>query len=338
LKRRKFIKSSTLFTVTGFGLTTLSHPPSTPQIIRPKRLVKGDTIALTAPAGAIFNTKHIEHIENRLHKLGFKTIKGKTLFKHEGYLAGNDQFRASELHGFFKDKTVKAIITMRGGWGCARLLDLLDYKLIKNNPKVLMGYSDITALLVAITEKTGLITYHGPMGYSSWKSFSASQVLKVLIEGNPFRMNNPNDYKKDLATLSKGYAIGKLIGGNLTVITSLIGTKYEPNWEDKILFLEETHEEPYRIDRMLYQLKLAGVFNQINGCVLGSFNKCEPEEPEKSFNLNEVLNQHFKNKNFPVYKGATFGHLIPKFTLPIGIKVKIDADNHFIELLERSVN
>lgn len=306
--------------------------------IKPKALKKGDIIALTAPAGAVFNQSHIQKIENRLAELGFKTVKGETLYKTEGYLAGSDQFRTNELHNFFKDKNVKAILAMRGGWGCGRILDLLDYDLIKSNPKIIMGYSDITSLLIAITNQTGLITFHGPVGYSSWKTFSTNQVFNTLVNGIESKLENPLDYLTDLATLTKGTTSGQLIGGNLTVLASMIGTNHESIWKGKILFLEETGEEPYRIDRLLWQLKQANVFKQINGLVLGAFTKCEAEEPEKSFSLAEVLNQHFKNTTFPVYKGATIGHIIPKFTMPIGLNVKLDADNFSITLLESAVN
>jgi muramoyltetrapeptide carboxypeptidase len=338
MKRRKFIKNTSLLTVGGIALSSFTNSKSEQlKKISPTRLKRGDTIALTAPAGAIFNKTHIEKIEKRLTTLGFKTKRGKTLFMQEGYLAGDDTLRAKEINDFFKDPAIKAILAMRGGWGCARILDLIDYELIKNNPKIIMGYSDITSLLIAITKKTGLITFHGPMGYSSWKQFSTQQVMNVLVEGKTYKMYNPKDYLEGLETLSPGKSSGEIIGGNLTVVTSLIGTKYEPDWNNKILFLEETSEEPYRIDRMLWQLKLAGVYNKINGCVLGAFNKCVPEEPQKSFSLNEVLNQHFKHQHFPVYKGAAFGHIVPKFTLPIGIKVKINATDFYIELLEESV-
>ncbi len=337
MKRRQFIKKTSLLTLSGLSLSSFTYTKNNLVKILPPKLKKGDTIALTAPAGAIFNTTYIEKIEKKLNGLGFKTIRGKTLFIQEGYLAGSDELRTNELHHFFKDPNIKAILAMRGGWGCARILNQLDYNLIKTHPKILMGYSDITSLLIAITNKTGLITYHGPMGYSSWKEFSTRQMLNVLVEGKPFKMKNPSNYQATLKTLTSGKAVGELIGGNLTVVTSLLGTHYEPNWQNKILFLEETSEEPYRIDRMLWQLKLAGVFDKINGCVLGAFNKCEPEEPQKSFTLDEVINQHFKNKKFPVYQGAAFGHIIPKFTLPLGLKVKINANDFYIELIEDSV-
>ena len=336
MKRRGFIKKSSLLAVGSVALSSFNYSNQSTRIF-PKGLKKGDLIALTAPAGAIFNAKYISKIETRLIGLGFKVLKGKTLYQQNGFLAGTDEFRTQELHTLFKDKSVKAIIAMRGGWGCSRLLDKLDFELIKRNPKILMGYSDITSLLIAIQEKTGLITYHGPVGYSSWKEFSTFNVFKTLVDGKPFVMKNPPTHSSDLATLTKGKTQGQLTGGNLTVIASMIGTNHEPNWSNKILFLEETGEEPYRIDRLLWQLKQAQVFNQIRGLVIGAFTKCDPEEPERSFSLAEVLNQHFKNTNFPVYKSAVIGHIVPKFTLPIGVNVEMDADNFTIRTLEYSI-
>ena len=297
----------------------------------------GDKIALSAPAGAVFNTSYINKIEQKLIKLGYKVVKGETLYKQKGFLAGSDDFRVNELHSFFKDKSIKAILAMRGGWGCARLLDKLDYQLIQQNPKIIMGYSDITSLLIAIQNKTGLITYHGPMGYSSWKEFSTQQMYNTLVSGLPFKMKNPSSHNSDLKTLTSGKSKGQLIGGNLTVLTSMLGTKHEPNWDNKILFIEETGEEPYRIDRMLWQLKQADVFTKINGVVIGAFTKCNAEEPNKSFSLEDILNQHFKNKSIPSFKGAVIGHIAPKFTLPIGVLVEINADMFEITTLENSV-
>lgn len=336
MKRRQFIRNSSLLAIGTVALSSINYHNSGPKLL-PKGLKRGDTIALTAPAGAIFNSQQISKIEKRLVGLGYKVIKGKTLTQQDGFLAGNDAFRLNELHSLFKDKTVKAIVAMRGGWGCARLLDKLDYELIKANPKIVMGYSDITSLLIAIQQKTGLITYHGPVGYSSWKEFSTLNVFKTLVKGKPFIMENPLSHQDDLKTITHGKANGQLIGGNLTVITSLIGTNHEPIWRNTILFLEETGEEPYRIDRMLWQLKQAQVFEHINGLVIGAFTKCHAEFPEKSYTLTEVFNQHFKNSKFPVYKGAVIGHIVPKFTLPIGVKVEMDADNFTIRTLEHSI-
>ena len=337
MQRRQFMKSTGLLTVGTASISSFSNAEATPKRSIPTALRKGDTIALTAPAGAVFNEEHIEKIENKLTELGFKTIKGETLYQKEGYLAGTDEFRTNELHQFFKDKNVKAIIAMRGGWGCGRILDKLDYKLIKRNPKILMGYSDITSLLIAITNKTGLVTFHGPVGYSTWEEFSTGQVIKTLVNGEKFKLTNPPDNLEGLETLTRGKAQGKLIGGNLTVVTSMIGTKHEPNWKNKILFLEEIGEEPYRIDRMLWQLKQAGVFNRIKGLIVGAFTKCEAEHPEESFSLTDILDQYFNDTAFPVYKGAAIGHITQKFTLPIGLDVAMDADAFSIDLLESGV-
>lgn len=340
MKRRRFIKATSSIALTAPLLLSATNPlqevlsePSK----KPKALLKGDLIGVTGPAGSIWNKAHITKIENKMAELGFKTKLGKTLYEQDGFLAGDDDMRAKELMDMFKDKSIRAILTMRGGWGCARILDKLDYEVIAKNPKVIMGFSDITSLVNAIYAKTGLVTYHGPCGYSSWGDFTTNHVIKAVVSGQPFTMKNPSNNQDDLKTWTSGKAQGKLVGGNLTVVTSMIGTAYEPNWTGKILFLEEIKEEPYRVDRMLWQLRQADVFNKINGLVIGSFRKCTPEEPEKSFTLDQIFEQHFATAPFPVYQGSSFGHITPKFTLPIGVNAEMDADNFTIELLERSV-
>lgn len=336
MKRRKFIQNSAAlaagaYTLSSFQLGDIKNT------IKPKGLIKGDLIGITAPAGSIWNKAHITKAQKVLEDLGFKTVVGKTCYKQDGFLAGSDKQRASELMEMFQDNSIRGILTMRGGWGCARILDLLDFEAITKNPKVLMGFSDITSLINAIYSKSGLITYHGPCGYSSWGDFTVDEVMKTLGLGLPRTLKNPSNNMADLKTWSPGKAKGALIGGNLTVIVSMLGTDYEPNWANKVLFLEEIKEEPYRIDRMLWQLKQAGVYKKVNAIVLGSFRKCEPEEPEKSFELNEIFDQHFSNVDFPVYQGASFGHIAPKFTLPIGVMAEVDSDSFTIQILEKSV-
>lgn len=338
MDRRKFVKKAGI-AATGIGLMSLSGNLNSLEIKThiPKSLIKGDLIGITAPAGSIWNDYHIRKIEKILKEMGYRVKIGASNYVQEGYLAGSDESRANELMTFFKDKSVKAILTMRGGWGCARILDLLDYAVITKNPKIIMGFSDITSLVNAIYKKTGLITFHGPCGYSSWGEFTQEHVTNSLVSGAPFTMSNPVVSELELRTLTSGTSEGKLIGGNLTVIVSMIGTEYEPDWQNSILFIEETNEEPYRIDRMLWQMEQCGIFDKISGLVIGSFNKCSPEEPEKSFSLNEVFDQFFKKANYPVYQGASFGHLADKFTLPIGVNAQIDADNFTISTLGKSV-
>ena len=337
MKRKEFIKRSAGLAAGTVLLSSFEMQQSTKAKLLPRKLQYGDTIALTAPSGSIWNKAHISKIEILMQDWGFKTVIGDSCYQQHGFLAGNDKLRGSEFMAFVEDKKVNALLTMRGGWGCARMLDLLDYDIIAANPKIIMGFSDITSLVNAIYTKTGLITYHGPCGYSSWGDFTKQEVTKALLSGTPYKMENPVNNREGLRTLTSGVAQGELVGGNLTVIQSMLGTEYEPDWTGKILFLEEIGEESYRVDRMLWQLKQNEVFEQINGLVLGSFKDCEPEEPDKSFSLNEIFMQHFLDCGFPVYQGASFGHLAPKFTLPIGVKAEIDASAQTIRTLEKSV-
>ena len=338
MRRRKFILNSAGIALGAYALGSLQTEENLiSPTIKPKGLIKGDLIGITASAGCIWNLAHVSKIEKILADLGFRTTVGKTVNEQVGFLAGSDEMRANELMEMYQNKSISAILTMRGGWGCARILDLLDYDLIKSNPKVLMGFSDITSLVNAIYTKTGMVTYHGPCGYSSWGDFSTQQVINSVVKGVPFTMKNPADNVEDLKVWTAGKAQGELVGGNLTVVVSMLGTSYEPNWKGKLLFLEEISEEPYRVDRMLWQMKQAGVFNQINGLILGSFRKCNPEEPERSFTLDQIFEQHFREVSFPVYQGASFGHIAPKFTLPIGVKAEMDTTTFSIRTLEKSV-
>ena len=301
-------------------------------------LKRGDTIAMIAPAGAVFNRSYIPKFKAALEEMGFKVVRGKTLDEREGYLAGNDELRAQEINEMFANPEINGMIAMRGGWGCARMLHLIDYNTIRNNPKVLMGYSDLTSLLTAIYARTGLITFHGPVGYSTWNEFSNAYVRKVLMQNREnvvFR--NPSG-NADFYTIKAGVSEGELIGGNLTVLTGIMGSSYLPDWKGKILFLEETREEVYRVDRMMTQLKLAGVLDGLSGFVFGKCLHCEPEEPENSFDLKEVLDHHIKPLGIPAMYGTMIGHILNKFTLPVGIKASIDAQAGAIELLEPSVS
>lgn len=338
--RRHFIKSSGIL-----AAASLFNPNeiisqnliSEKGKIKPPALKAGDTVAITSPAGAVWDEKQVETFTTILKSFGFKVILGKTLTEKFGYFAGTDELRAHEINELFADKNVKGIFCMKGGWGCARLLDKLDYDLIGKNPKVLIGFSDITALLIAITTKTGLITFHGPVGNSGWNDFTKAIFMNVTMKTNLFSYpENPVSENKSIM-IHSGKATGELVGGNLTVLTSLIGSNYLPDLKNKILFLEEVKEEPYSIDRMLTQLKLCGVLNSISGLVFGKCAKCLAEEPLKSFTFEEVLLQHLKPLGIPVFYGAMIGHIENKLTIPIGINATMDADKGSISLEENSV-
>ncbi len=338
--RRDFVKNTALLSTLALlnqSFTPLAEFTTPTPKIKAKRLKAGDTIAITSPAGAVWDESQVEKFTGVLKGFGFNVVLGNTLKVKLGYFSGTDSDRAKELNGFFADKNIKGIFCMKGGWGCARILEKLDYKMIAANPKVLIGFSDITTLLNAIYTKTGLITFHGPVGNSGWNEWTTTVFKSVVMNGEQTAFPTGPNVEDMTITFNKGKASGTLAGGNLTVISSLIGSGYLPDWKGKILFLEETTEEPYRIDRMLTQLKLAGVFKQLHGVAIGKFVKCEAEEPQKAFNYMQVLEQHFKLLTVPVFYGLMTGHIENKLTLPVGAEVSLDADLGTIKLNETAV-
>ncbi len=336
--RRSFIKKGSLGLMGAAVLSNKSAPFSNLRTLttnRAPKLNKGDLIAIIAPGGAIFSVSYIEKFENTLHRFGFKTTVGRSVHQKFGQFAGYEQDRAKEIMGFFKDPEVKAIIGMRGGSGAARILTHLDFETIAENPKIIMGFSDITSTINAIYAKTGLITYHGPVGYSSWGDFTYKSFKRMLV--NPEKGILPLHTSNRPKTIYGGTASGQLIGGNLTVFTTLVGTPYMPNCKDAILVLEEIDEEPYAIDRMLVQLKQAGILDQLNGMILGDFKHCKPEEPEKSLSLGQTFELNLMPLKIPIFSGAPFGHTTHKWTLPIGAKVSMDADKFELNILDCGV-
>jgi muramoyltetrapeptide carboxypeptidase len=338
--RRNFVKSTAL--LSSLALLNQSFNPLSELItpapkLKAKRLKAGDTIAITSPAGAVWDDAQVEKFTGILKGFGFNVVLGNTLKQKLGYFSGTDSDRAKELNDFFADKNIKGIFCMKGGWGCARILEQLDYKIISLNPKVLIGFSDITTLLNAIYAKTGLITFHGPVGNSGWNDWTSNVFKSVIFHGQQTIFPLGSGEEDRITTINAGKADGILAGGNLTVISSLIGSGYLPDWKGKILFLEETKEEPYRIDRMLTQLKLAGVFKELNGIAIGKFVKCEAEEPQKAFTFMQVFEQHFKILNIPVFYGLMTGHIENKITLPIGASVHMESETGSLMLTEPAV-
>lgn len=313
-------------------------------ILKPRRLRRGDTVGLINPAGPTFEKVDIEIAEESITALGLKFKPGAHLRDRYGYLAGKDGDRAADINAMFADPDVQAIICVRGGWGCNRLLPLLDYGVIRKNPKILMGYSDVTSLLVGIYAKTGLVTFHGPVGSSTWNRFSIDYVQRVLFEGERVMMQNPvvlgdnlTQVKDRIDTITPGKAQGRLVGGNLSVLSAMVGSEYLPDWKNHILFLEDTDEQIYRVDRMLTQLKLAGVLNSVSGVVFGKCTNCGPGDGFGSLTLEEVFADLLKPLNVPCWSGAMIGHIENKFTVPLGIQAEIDANNGTIQLLEPAV-
>ncbi|NJS16957.1 MAG: LD-carboxypeptidase, partial [Nostocaceae cyanobacterium CSU_2_110] len=273
INRRKFI------TTMGIAAISSQIPSFTVQaqtantIIKPPRLRLGDTIGLISPAG-IIDSEDVEQARQTFSALGLKINLGSHILDNYGYLAGIDRDRAGDVNAMFADKSVKAIIAMRGGWGGNRILPLLNYNLIRANPKIIMGYSDITSLLLAITAQTGLVTFHGAVATSTWNNFTFNYVKSILFDGELVTMNNTLITQLRRQIITPGKAKGKFIGGNLSVINSMLGSSYLPTWKGNILFVEDIGEDVYRVDRMLVQLKNARILNQLAGFVFGQCTRC----------------------------------------------------------------
>ena len=340
MDRRNFIfktglAAASIPLLSSFITTNESPPPLFQNLTLPKALKKGDTIGVIAPGGAIFNKSSIEKCKIKLDTVGLNIVAGKTLTTQHGYLSDTDENRAKEIMDMFTNPNIKGILAMRGGSGCARVLQFLDYDIIKQNCKPFIGMSDVTALLTAFYSKAEMTSFHGPVGYSTWTDFTRKYFTETLFDKKGTEMLAPAH--SDFYAINKGVAQGELIGGNLTVFSQLVGTPYLPDMHGKLLFMEDINEEPYRIDRMLMQLKLAGILSEVNGIIIGECRKCDPEEPEKSLSLKQVLQDHLSNLNIPVFYGAKFGHIKDKWTLPIGIKAEMNANIGSLKLLEPAV-
>lgn len=346
--RRNFIKkigaflAFSSFSMVSIGReSTLSQPQK--KRILPKKLTEGSLIGLIAPGGDV-SEKQLKEAQQNLENLGFKTYFTQNILAKEGYLAGSDEQRASDIMHMFTNPKVDAIFCVRGGYGTARTLNLLNYEQIKQNPKILIGYSDITALITALYQRIGLVSFHGPVATSTFNSFSIESMKNVIqTPQNEYiydylrEKDTEQSSEYDVYTISGGKASGKLIGGNLMMLVSLVGTKYEPDFEDKIIFIEEVREKPYKVDRMLTQLLMATNFSKAAGIVCGIFNKCDAENLDESFSLKEVLTRRLQPLNIPIFYGAPFGHVENKWCLPVGINAFLDADNKTLKLLESAV-
>ena len=318
--------------------------PKTPAI-RPLRLREGDLIGLINPSGAIYERAPFEQTHDRLKSLGFRTLEAPNLRARYGHMAGTPQQRADDIHALFANPEVAGILAVTGGSGANRVLPLLDYALIGRHPKFLGGFSDLTALITAVQVKTGLVTFHSPLGRSEWNAFSVEHFKAVVMDAQAHTLRNtlvPGDdlvaTEGRITTLRGGSAQGPLVGGNLAVLTSLAGTPYWPSFDGAILFLEDVTEYVYRVDRMLSTLMLSGALQRVAGVVLGGFTDCPPSEGSfGSLTLDEVFDDYFAPLNVPVYRGAQFGHIKRKFTLPLGVMAEIDADAGTLRLLEPAV-
>lgn len=310
-------------------------------IIKPPALKKGSVVGLIAPASPPTVPDKITKGAEYLERLGYRVKLGKHISKVHGYLAGTDQERADDIHEMFADKQVKAIIAVRGGYGTPRLLPLLNFSLIKKNPKILVGYSDLTALQLAIFKKTGLITFAGPMaGVEMWKEidpFTEEHFWTMLTSKKKYGVvKNPDG--KELTTLNTGIASGRLLGGNLSLISSIIGSPYIPSFKKSLLFIEEIEEECYRFDRMMNHLRIANILKETNGVIVGELTDVKASDTSKPFlTVEQILNDYLEPLKKPTVTGLAHGHIPKKLTIPIGIKGTLSASKRTLSFDEAAV-
>lgn len=341
MNRRRFISSAALAAACAsmFGARGALAAPS--GRLLPPPLNAGDTVALVSPSGAIDDAFGLQYAQEVLEALGFKVKPGANYAQRRGHLAGTDAQRAGDLNAAFADRSVKGIVCVRGGSGAARVLPLLDYAAIRANPKVLLGYSDITALHNAILARAGLVTFHGPVGSGSWNRFNVDQFRRLFFERELMDYRNAAREEDELVqrrnrtvTIVGGKVRGELVGGNLAVLTALAGSSYLPDFRGRILFLEDVSEAPYRVDRMFSTLKLMGALDSIAGFVFGQCTDCNPGGGYGSLTLEQILDDHIRPLGIPAYRGAMIGHIREQFILPVGGQVELDADAGTLRMLE----
>lgn len=310
-------------------------------LVKPPRLRPGDKVGLVSPATAAFETEPTKIWVDALESLGFEVVLGDNYYDRHGYFAGEDAARASDINKFFAEPGIKMIFA-RGGWGAPRVLPLLDYDMIRANPKVLLGYSDATALITAVYAKTGLVTFHGP---SPLYTFSAEHFRRVVMNGEHYTMRNPAFITENtlvqtenrIQTIRGGKATGRILGGNLSLLTAITGSEYLPDWEGSVLFIEDVDEAVYRVDRMMTELSLSGVLGKIKGFIFGRCTDCEPGEGFGSLTMEEMLAEHIVPLGIPAFSGSMIGHIDEQFTIPLGIDVEMDAEAGSIRMLEPGV-
>jgi len=316
-------------------------------LIKPPALKKGDTVGLVMPATAVDSPERITIAKEIAESLGFSVVLGQHVRNVYGYLAGSDKERADDINAMFRRSDVKGVFPVQGGWGSMRVLPHLDFELIRKNPKVFIGFSDITTLLLAFHKFSGLVTFHGPNIFSTFNEYVSDYYFRAitttaplgLLKQPPLPPGERVDKENRILTLHGGTATGELIGGNLSLLVTTLGTPFEMDLSGKILFLEDVHEEPYRIDRMLTHLFLSGSLSKAAGIVVGKMRDCEPQSAGflGSLTLEEIFRTRLGSLGIPAISGLSFGHIRDHITLPIGVKATLDADAKTVTIIEGAV-
>jgi muramoyltetrapeptide carboxypeptidase len=314
--------------------------------IKPDRLSYGDAVGIVAPASAPLDPKTIDRGIEALERLGFKPRLAPNARKRWGFLAGSDRVRAGDLMRMFADRKVKAILCVRGGYGSARLLPLLDYRLVRRHPKIFVGYSDATALLCAFRTRSNLVCFHGPMVSSDLvkadcPAFTVKSFLETIMTPSAPGSLCQDRKTKTVTILNHGIARGELVGGNLSILSATIGTPYEPSFQRKILFFEDLEEPPYRFDRMLTQLLNGGRLQQLAGIAIGTNKNCNDPRVRNTKEYRQTLQDVFKDRlvplGIPIASGLPFGHVPFNATLPVGVRAVLDAQKGDLLITEAAV-
>jgi muramoyltetrapeptide carboxypeptidase len=317
-------------------------------LLRPRRLLPGQTVGLVGPSSAPNEPEHIRFAIEMLESLGFRVKPGEHLFDRDGYFAGVDAARAADVNAMFADAGVHAVWCLRGGYGASRILPMLDYDRMRRTPKALIGYSDITALHMALHTQAGLVSFHGPVAWRALTPYTLGEWKRALCDTTvPVRVGAPPPFERhegkvDLAnrvtTLVSGAARGRLVGGNLCLMAHLTGTRYAPDLRGAILFLEDVDEPYYRLDRFLTQLWLSGSLDGVAGVAFGKFTRCEPSASfVQNRVLEDILAERCRALGVPAVSGLMIGHVDDHTTLPIGCLAELDADAGTLTLLEPGV-
>jgi muramoyltetrapeptide carboxypeptidase len=314
-------------------------------VIRPPKLARGSRVALVAPAGPLLERDDLTRAETLCRALGYEPSLGRNTAARHGYFAGTDDQRLADLNEALRDPAVAAVWCIRGGYGTTRILDRMDFDALAARPKPLIGYSDITAILNAITRRTGVVTFHAPMARAAMPAFSRWHFERVLASAEPAgrlgRLPEPPDVllpqENRIAPLRGGVAEGPLAGGNLTLLQCLVGTPHFPELDGAILFLEDVGEDLYRVDRMLAHLRMAGALDRLAGVAVGRFTELKRAMTDGALGFDEVLATYFLPLGVPVAYGFPIGHIDDQWTLPLGVRARLDADAGELELLEAAV-
>ncbi|MBP1657280.1 MAG: ldcA [Bacteroidetes bacterium] len=307
---------------------------------KPSRLNPGDLIGIISPASRILDPSRIEKGVAYLERMGYRTVLGKHVLETYGYLAGTDEERVADIHDMFTHKDVKAIMCIRGGYGTPRLLSLIDYSLVARHPKIFVGYSDITSLQLALWKKSRLVTFQGPMVGVDLADPLDSMTEEIFwrLLTSPKKAGQVIPPEEPAVLVRKGKASGRLLGGNLAHLVAILGTVHQPSFTDSILFLEDIGEEPYRIDRMMTQLRHAAILENARALLTGQFTDCSPKDPAKpSLSLETIFREIGTMVPVPFLAGLPFGHEARKITIPMGIRARVNTEAHTLEYLEGAV-